>query len=463
MKKAIILLVLMVMLSTVLMAWQQHLQNDNKSLRKLRRCGNIVYGAYDKGYFKSNAAGTSFNYYPATDNDSITFYSAWMFDENNIILGGQIEWEYYHGHGVFFKTTNGGQTWTRKDILQSISIPPYGRRMVKDLEFRNSNIGFALTGSNLHGPEVVPDQIHFTSNGGQTWNGVSFPSETVTDVSFSGPFAAYAIRRANGTCYLKYSSSPSGNGWINNNFNWESTIDFLNYDNETDRWVINVKSSDSQSFYLAYTNQASGIANQLGDWTAPLVGALPINSVFNFPIIEQHGNDLYATLTIHSPQNSRLAIAKSENFGDWHVFIDWLPLPYNQANQDSSITGLIYANGQIYICNNEKLLSYQVEVATDDQTESPELISNLGCYPNPFRENTKIKFKNTRDAKVEINIFNIKGQLIKKILDKTVDSGEHQFVWNGKKDNNQPAAAGIYFYNIKSGRYSKTGKILLLK
>lgn len=463
--KKTLFIVLMVMLSTMLMAqWQVKLQDtQQKSLRKLRRCGNIVYGAYSKGYFSSNANGTSFQYHQITDNDSITFYSAWMVDENNIYVAGQIEWEFYLGHGVIFKTTNGGQTWVRKDILESISIPPYGRRMVKDIEFRNLNIGYAITGTNIYEPGIVSDQIFFTSNGGQTWNGVSFPDGLVADGSFSGPVAAYAVNRADGTSYIKYSSSNSGNGWTTNNLNWTSKIDFLNYDNETDHWTVSCLSNNFETAFLFHNETANSIGNYLTTWQSYPLSYVPPNSVLRKPVVEYHNNDIYATMLIQTPQSNRLAIIKSENQDYWHVYIDYLPVEY-QSDQDSLVTGLVYANGKLYLANNEKVWSYQIEVATDDQTQttSPE-ITNIGCYPNPFKDNTYIKFKNRTDANIEINIFNIKGQLVKQLLQKNVDSGEHQFIWDGKKNNGQSATAGVYFYNLKSGRYSHTGKILLLK
>jgi hypothetical protein len=84
-------------------------------------------------------------------------------------------------------------------------------------------------------------------------------------------------------------------------------------------------------------------------------------------------------------------------------------------------------------------------------------------YPNPFNPETNIRFAIPQSQKVELTIYNIKGQEVKKLLHEQLPAGNHTVVWNGKDNQNQQTASGMYFYRLKSGNYLQTKKMMLLK
>ncbi|MCK4695635.1 MAG: T9SS type A sorting domain-containing protein, partial [Candidatus Cloacimonetes bacterium] len=74
--------------------------------------------------------------------------------------------------------------------------------------------------------------------------------------------------------------------------------------------------------------------------------------------------------------------------------------------------------------------------------------------------------ENTEDT--EIIIYNLKGQEIKTfpvILSPESSLGKGQFSieWNGMDENNNPVSSGIYLYKLKSGIYTSTKKMILMK
>jgi len=93
------------------------------------------------------------------------------------------------------------------------------------------------------------------------------------------------------------------------------------------------------------------------------------------------------------------------------------------------------------------------------------LETKLGSnYPNPFNPTTTISFSVAQTSSfVNIEIFNIKGQKVKQLLNDQLPAGQHSVVWNGKDDDGKQAASGIYFFKMKSGSYTKSNKMLLLK
>jgi hypothetical protein len=91
----------------------------------------------------------------------------------------------------------------------------------------------------------------------------------------------------------------------------------------------------------------------------------------------------------------------------------------------------------------------------------PVLASN---YPNPFNPETTISFSIPKDAKVNLAIFNIKGQKVKTIANGEFERGKHQVVWNGKDKNNKSVASGVYFYKLDvNGKTEAVKKCMLLK
>jgi len=84
-------------------------------------------------------------------------------------------------------------------------------------------------------------------------------------------------------------------------------------------------------------------------------------------------------------------------------------------------------------------------------------------YPNPFNPTTTINYSIVDAGRVRIEIFNIKGEKIRTLVDEGKNVGYHSTVWNGKDNNGKSVASGMYFYNMVTDEYHKTRKMLLIK
>ena len=88
----------------------------------------------------------------------------------------------------------------------------------------------------------------------------------------------------------------------------------------------------------------------------------------------------------------------------------------------------------------------------------------LANYPNHFNLQTSISFHLSDNGDVNLSVYNIKGQKIKTIVNKQLEQGLHQIIWDGKNDNNQYVASGVYFYELKvNNKNIAIKKCLLLK
>jgi len=85
-------------------------------------------------------------------------------------------------------------------------------------------------------------------------------------------------------------------------------------------------------------------------------------------------------------------------------------------------------------------------------------------YPNPFNPITTIEFSIQNNSKVDLSIFNIKGQKVKTLANNVFEKGNHTTIWNGDDDNGNSVSSGIYYYNLKvNNKTNIVKKCLLLK
>lgn len=85
------------------------------------------------------------------------------------------------------------------------------------------------------------------------------------------------------------------------------------------------------------------------------------------------------------------------------------------------------------------------------------------AYPNPFNPDTVIGYSLKEGGEVKIDIYNTKGQLVKRFGRQHTEAGYYQMVWNGNDEAGTPSASGIYLYRMTSGKYQETKKMILSK
>ncbi len=99
------------------------------------------------------------------------------------------------------------------------------------------------------------------------------------------------------------------------------------------------------------------------------------------------------------------------------------------------------------------------EVSADDpRLDVPRAFSFDGNYPNPFNATTEFRFTVSRDAFVELALYNISGQQVAMVYSGQAQTGEHQVFFDASG-----LASGLYLATLQSGGYSETRKTVLLK
>ncbi len=85
-------------------------------------------------------------------------------------------------------------------------------------------------------------------------------------------------------------------------------------------------------------------------------------------------------------------------------------------------------------------------------------------YPNPFNPETKIGYTLREAGKVNLSVYNIKGQKVIELIDETKVAGNHSVVWNAKDSSGKELRSGVYFYKLEvNNSETQTRKMILLK
>jgi hypothetical protein len=85
-------------------------------------------------------------------------------------------------------------------------------------------------------------------------------------------------------------------------------------------------------------------------------------------------------------------------------------------------------------------------------------------YPNPFNPTTNIKFKLPINKNVSLKIYNALGQEVRTLInDQNYAPGGHTVQWDGKDNNGNLVASGVYVYTLYYGNFSKSNKMTLVR
>jgi hypothetical protein len=134
---------------------------------------------------------------------------------------------------------------------------------------------------------------------------------------------------------------------------------------------------------------------------------------------------------------------------------------------DESGSGYSYTNdgGWALLETGNLMIRAIVEGANSSNEEDPVPVASayVRNYPNPFNPETTIELNMEKAGKATIKIYNLRGQLVKTLLDETVDQGITTRVWNGTDEQGNAVTSGVYFYKLQTADKTLTEKMILMK
>jgi len=99
----------------------------------------------------------------------------------------------------------------------------------------------------------------------------------------------------------------------------------------------------------------------------------------------------------------------------------------------------------------------------EDQDNLPTSFALDQNYPNPFNPVTTIAYQVPQPAHVLIDIFNVSGQRVRTLVNRTQAAGNHMVDWDGKDNLGRAVSSGMYIYRMAAGEFTQSKKMVLLK
>jgi len=97
------------------------------------------------------------------------------------------------------------------------------------------------------------------------------------------------------------------------------------------------------------------------------------------------------------------------------------------------------------------------------ETPLPETFHLLQNYPNPFNPATTIRYELPVSRKVTLSIYNLLGQKIRTLVNRTQEAGSYSVVWDGTNNEGKRVPSGIYVYRLDSGIFRESRKMVLVR
>ena len=84
-------------------------------------------------------------------------------------------------------------------------------------------------------------------------------------------------------------------------------------------------------------------------------------------------------------------------------------------------------------------------------------------FPNPFNPVTEIQFDVPDVGVLDLVVYNLMGQQVRRLVNGEIQAGYHRVVWDGLNDRGEPVSTGVYIYSLTSPSFHNTKKMVLLK
>jgi len=343
-----------------------------------------------------------------------------FFDQSTGLIVGD--------NGRIFRTTNGGANWTQVS------------------SGTNSNIIAVAFGEGGMAYAAGRDGVILRSTGfGATWTVVETGATRYRGIIAKGTLNAWVVGEGG---KLKV-TTDGGVNWVEKSSGTSSDLHDVFFLNATEGWIA------GQNDELRYSNDGGN------SWVSRDSGInVGLEAVYFL-----NSNDGWVV-------GNSGGIFKTVNGG-----LNWTTEPSGTTNELNDVFFLNAANGWA-VGDNGTILYRNITTGIDDNVDLsgvPKKFNLEQNYPNPFwsqaaspargggNPETTIRFALPRTAQVKLEIYNLRGQRIRVMVNGQFASGYHTAIWDGRNESGHLLASGVYLYRITANEFTATQRMLLMK
>jgi len=144
----------------------------------------------------------------------------------------------------------------------------------------------------------------------------------------------------------------------------------------------------------------------------------------------------------HNPYNPPRTVCAGLNTSDEMMLFYFHYMDYQPGDELVNVDSLMQVNIGLY-------------------QESVVSAAPLQLYPNPAREKLTLSYQLENAAFVNLDVYNINGELVRKLVNERQPQGKNVIEWNRSDEERRPLPGGVYFYSLKIDEQLYSGKFLL--
>ncbi len=263
---------------------------------------------------------------------------------------------------------------------------------------------------------------------------------SVTEAFTGNPIAGAEVSVGMHVTYTNADGTFSGDFPVGQ---WPICASAGGYEKSCENMTIIKDSTLVQDFVLVYLTPPSNLQVDLEENIASLTWQLASGRTFtNFKVYRSKDESEFEMIAAPAEMYYNDALSLSG------IYRYYITAVYGE-NTESSATNIVSVEFTATGINNPDLIP-----------EHTRLGSN---YPNPFNETTRLRYDLSRDGDVFIEIFKVSGEKVRTLLHENALAGQHEVDWDGKDDRGQPVPPGVYIFQLKSGNYLHSRKMVLMR
>lgn len=164
--------------------------------------------------------------------------------------------------------------------------------------------------------------------------------------------------------------------------------------------------------------------------------------------------------------NNLIHIGVNQYDLEYMVYPDYQPSQFNYSfTPEGYLTGQYWGvdDGLAPPTWGSTTYTWELPTASDDPVLTPCPAPQISAYPNPFRQDTNLKLRITAPGEIKLGIYNLRGQLVRNLVEEFRTEGTHNITWDGRDGNGRELAPGIYFLKLESGGSVTSSKLIHLR
>ncbi len=353
-----------------------------------------------------------------------------------------------------------------------------------------TGLAYDVTTSTMYAVSIGNDSAFYSidvTTGEATLIGTTLTIDSVADIAFDADGQMYAhnlqdeiylIDKTNGTATLLGETGFQATGpWHGMDYSFDNDTMYLSTYNGINFEVFlgTVDLTNGNTTFAGEINHLTGgFAITHPEGGIPAIAVFPTSVVFDSTAV---GSSSDVELTVYNTGNADLEV--SEITISTNIFsIDISSFTVAPADSQivlvtfTPIEPIAYSDSLIILNNDPEMEALIIQMSGTGYNPAgiesgdmlPDKLELFNNFPNPFNPETTISYQLPENSKVELTVYNLKGQKVKQLVSEQFSAGHHSVVWDGKDENDKSVASGVYFYRLNVNKKTeKVKKMLLLK